>query len=124
MLSSTPSQLPFNKTIDKTPRKILSPIQGSALEPLLDLTTESEHFESADEGDIIGDENCHPVTSEFVNRNKTGEKINIKTEFISEISNEDKQEIALLKLTLMQYEKLLISMETSDRNRHLKKDMK
>jgi hypothetical protein len=72
------------------------------------LTTESEHFESADEGDIIGDENCHPVTSEFVNRNKTGEKINIKTEFISEISNEDKQEIALLKLTLMQYEKLLI----------------
>ena len=87
MLSSTPSQLPFNKTIDKTPRKILSPIQGSALEPLLDLTTESEHFESADEGEIIGDEHFHPVTSEFVNQNKTGEKVNMKTEFIPEISN-------------------------------------
>ena len=48
----------------------------------------------------------------------------MKTEFIPEISNKDKQEIELLKLTLMQYEELVISMETSDRNRHLKKDMK
>ena len=115
---NSPGQIPLTISVEKPPRKILSPIN------ILNLNTESGQFESADENEIFGDENLNPITSKFVNQNKIAEKIDIKTECLPEISNEAEREYALLKLTCQQFEELLITKETSDRNENIKKDMK